>query len=266
MAFDELQSDGLGAFLDRNFDPEALWLFVHIPKTAGSSLANEIARLRRPYRNIHVDYEDKDTPHEKQMQAAVDAFIRDAQEKRFRSASGHITAQHARQIREAVPNTRLVTVLRDPVARVISDYRYARTPSHPPYQDFIRRFPTINHYVESRNSQNKMVKHLGSGKPSEVFEEFTFLGALELYPMSFNILFRLMGENVMPQLHERKTEGTANNKVELTPELTREIKDANAEDVRIFNAVRDALRTQRNAWAEIRKKPGPKGAPSEQPA
>jgi hypothetical protein len=148
-------------------------------------------------------------------------------------------------------------VLRDPVARLVSDFRYARTPKHPPYKDFIARFPTIEDYVQSRSSQNKMVKHLGGSDPAEVFKEFTFIGALELYPMSFNILFRLMNENVMPKLHERKTEGTADNKVELTADLSEQIKAANPGDVRIFNAVRSALKSQRPAWADLRRQRTP---------
>jgi hypothetical protein len=36
--------------------PGNLWLFLHTPKTAGSSLSAEIARVTQQYRNIHVDY------------------------------------------------------------------------------------------------------------------------------------------------------------------------------------------------------------------
>lgn len=253
MAFDQFTTLGLGEFIAANRDPDALWLFVHIPKTAGSSLSNELARLRRPYRNIHIDYTDRDVPHAEQMQRAVDRFIADAKEKRFLSASGHITIDHARQIRSEVPNTKLFTFVRETAARVISDYRYARTPKHPPYQEFIAAYPDIESYVRDARSQNKMSVHVGGGDPQKVFAEFDFIGALELYPLSFNVLFRLMGEDVLPQLHERKTPQTADNEVAGSSKLDELIRSNNTDDVRLFDAVRDALRSRRAEWNELRQ-------------
>lgn len=256
MAFDQFTSLGLKDYIEANRADDALWLFVHIPKTAGSSLSNELARLRKPYRNIHIDYTLKDVPHADQMQRAVDRFIEEARAKPFAAASGHITIEHARQIRDAIPNTKFVTFLREPVARVLSDFRYARTPKHPPYREFIAQFPDIGSYIRDEVSQNKMALHMGGSDPDSVFKEFDFIGALELYPMSFNIFFALMGERALPQLHERKTQPTADNDVTLTSELEEEIRALNAGDERLFDAVRGALRSQRDAWREWRQPPG----------
>ena len=253
MAFDQFTRLGLDEFIAANRDPDALWLFIHIPKTAGSSLSNELARLRRPYRNIHVDYTDRDVPHAEQMQRAVDRFIADAKHQRFLAASGHFTIEHARQIRSEIPNTKLFTFVRETAARVISDYRYARTPKHPPYQDFIAAYPSIERYIADPRSQNKMSIHVGGGDPKTVFAEFDFIGALELYPLSFNVLFRLMGENVLPQLHERKTPQTADNEVAASSKLDEAIRADNPNDVRLFEAVRDALRIRRGDWNVLRQ-------------
>ena len=253
MAFDQFTTRGLDEFIAANRDPDALWLFVHIPKTAGSSLSNELAKLRRPYRNIHVDYTDRDVPHAEQMQRAVDRFIADAKDRRFLAASGHITIEHARQIRAEIPGTKLFTFVRETAARVISDYRYARTPKHPPYQEFIAAYPDIERYIADPRSRNKMSLHVGGGDPGKVFAEFDFIGALELYPLSFNVLFWLMGENVLPQLHERKTPQTADNEVAASAKLDAVIRAANPDDVRLFEAVRDALRTRRSEWNDLRR-------------
>lgn len=252
MTFRSLLELGLSEFIDKNSEPECLWLFVHIPKTAGSSLSKEISRRRKPYRNIHVDYMMQDIPHDRQMQHAVDKFIDDARKTKFRSASGHITIEHAREIRAAIPGTKFVSFLRDPVARLVSDFRYARTPRHPPYQRFIAQFPTLDSYIRSPESQNKMSRHLGGSDPNTVFAEFDFIGALELYPLSFSIFFQLMGEDAAPRLHERKTEPTADNDVDLTPELAAQITECNQEDTRIFLATRDALRARRAEWRALR--------------
>lgn len=266
MAFDQFTKLGLTDFIAANRDPEALWLFVHIPKTAGSSLSNELARLRRPYRNIHVDYTDRDVPHAEQMQRSVDRFIADAKDRRFLAASGHITIEHARQIRSEIPNTKLFTFVRETAARVISDYRYARTPKHPPYEEFIAAYPEIESYVRDPRSQNKMSIHVGGGDPNTVFAEFDFIGALELYPLSFHILFSLMGEDVLPQLHERKTPQTADNAVASSSKLDAAIRAANPDDVRLFEAVRDALRIRRGDWNVLRQTRPVRAAASTQPA
>ena len=266
MAFDQFTQLDLDAFIAANRDPDALWLFIHIPKTAGSSLSTELARLRRPYRNIHVDYTDREVPHAEQMQRSVDRFIADAKDRRFLAASGHITIEHARQIRSEIPNTKLFTFVRETAARVISDYRYARTPKHPPYQEFIAAYPDIDSYVRDPRSQNKMNIHVGGGDPSSVFAEFDFIGALELYPLSFHVLFSLMGENVLPQLHERKTPQTADNEVATSPKLDAAIRAANPDDVRLFEAVRDALRIRRAEWNVLRQARSSRAAASSQPS
>ena len=245
----------LGEFLKREAAPEDLWVFIHIPKTAGSSFAAEWSELQRPYRNVHVDYEDRDTPYDTKLERAVDQFIADAATTSYRACSGHLTMRHVLKIRKARPETRIISLLRDPVERVISDFRYARTPAHPPYQEFIRQFPTIESYVDSPASQNKMFRFLTpdpklrANELVEFLDESTsFIGVTEMYPMSFNILLRLNGFNRMPTQHRGKTEATDLNKVERTPELIKRIRETNDRDVALFNVVRERMIARRDDW------------------
>ena len=142
MPVDRLRTQSLRDYVEAEADPEAFCLFLHIPKTAGSSLGHEIAAVLKPYRNISLDYLDESASHGVKRQRAVEAFI--AELKRdggLRSASGHITMRQALQIKRAHPRTRIVSFLRDPVRRVISDYRYQRTPAHPLHEAFIGSIP-----------------------------------------------------------------------------------------------------------------------------
>src|SRR5438067_2782907 len=238
MGFSSFAKIGLEEFIERESAPGDLWIFIHIPKTAGSSFASELSELRRPYRNIHVDYEDKSTPHEIKMERAVEQFIHDASTTPFHACSGHIGMRHVLRIREAIPRARVISFLRNPIERVISDFRYARTPAHPPYKDFIRQFPTIESYVDSPASQNKMFKFLTPDpniRTTELFpfldESMSFIGLTEMYPMSFNILMRLTGSNQLPTLHKSKTELTEDNKVDRSPGLIKRIREANERDL-----------------------------------
>ena len=260
MPFADLQDQPLQQFLDAERDEDALWLFIHVPKTAGSSLSNELARARKPYRNIHIDYSKPQVPHDQQLQAAVDDFIASAKVKPHRSASGHITMKHAQQIKAAIPNTKFVTVIRDPVARVISDFRYQRTPAHPPYQDFIRRFPTIWDFIEHGPSRNKIARHLAPefrAPPEQVVADVTgamsFIGAVEMYPLSFNLMFKLMGQERRPKLHVRQTESRPENNVEVTPELRQRIRELNSVDEGIYGSALAILKARRKEWVAERQ-------------
>ena len=259
MGFSLFADVDLETFLDRESAPDELCIFIHIPKTAGSSFSSELSDLRRPYRNIHVDYEDKATPHDLKLDRAVDQFIQDSRNTQFRACSGHITMRHVLKIQENFPQSRVVSILRNPVDRVISDFRYARTPAHPPYKEFIKQYPTIDAYVDSPASQNKMFKFLAPDPDIRMAELFAFLdksvsfiGLAEMYPMSFNIVMRLFGLNKLPSTHKRKTEPTKHNQVVRTPELLKRIKEANARDLAMFRFVKERLLLRREQWLASR--------------
>jgi hypothetical protein len=260
MGFSSFAKIGLEEFIERESAPDDLWIFVHIPKTAGSSFASEISELRSPYRNIHVDYQDKSVPHEIKMDRAVEQFIQDASVTPFHACSGHINMRHVSRIREAIPRARVISLLRNPIERVISDFRYARTPAHPPYKDFIKQFPTIESYVDSPASQNKMFKFLAPEpdiRMAHLFEfldeSVSFVGLTEMYPMSFNIIMQLFGLNRLPTSHKRKTEPTKYNQVERTPEILKRIKEANARDFAIYSFVKQRLVSRREQWLASRR-------------
>jgi len=230
-----------------------------VPKTAGSSFAYEISELRRPYRNIHVDYEDRSTPHEIKLENAVTQFIRDFEKTPFRSCSGHIHMRHVLRIRSAIPRSRIVSLVRNPVERVISDFRYARTPAHPPHKDFIEQFPTIGSYVASPASQNKTFRFLTPDprmRTAEFFdfidENVSFLGLTEMYAMSVNITAQLFGSDRQPTSYKRKTEPTGDNQVERTPELVNRIRETNVRDFALFRYVKERLLSRREQWLASR--------------
>lgn len=256
MGFARFVGSSLEEAIERESAPEELWIFVHIPKTAGSSFAYELSRLRQPYGRIFVDYEDTATPHKTKLENAVSRFIEDCRKTRYRACSGHINMRHALRIREAVPGARIVSMLRDPVERVVSDFRYARTPSHPPHEEFIRRFPTIDSYLEAPASQNKMFRLLTPDPKitmdrffAYIDENISFLGITELYSMSVNIVARLFGVDALPADRKRNpTEATVHNDVELRAALLEKIREVNARDVALYRLVSDRLSALLEQW------------------
>jgi hypothetical protein len=262
VAFGDITS-GLATFLANDRFADELCVFIHIPKTAGSSLSHELARMRRPYRNIHRTYYQGETVTFSRLEDEIAAVIDSGEIQTARSCSGHFTWAMAAPIRAARPDARFFTFLRDPVQRVLSDYRYSRTPSHPTYRETIARFPTIESYVEAPETQNKMTRFLMPGDvvtPEQISRfigsNYAFVGLLEMYPLSFNILARLLGSGRMPSEHKRRTEDTDDNVVDVTPELRAIIAAHNARDMALYDAARVKLIGIEDEWSAMRLEVG----------
>ncbi|MDS9468582.1 sulfotransferase family 2 domain-containing protein [Paracoccus sp. MBLB3053] len=260
MPFKDLDRVDLPAFIESERNEEALWLFMHIPKTAGSSFSEAMAASLSPYRNIEVDYRDGSRSFSEKISSAANRFIDEAQSTRFRSASGHLTYDLVRRIRASVENVKLITFLRDPVTRVISDYRYQRTPMHPPYREFIEKFPTLLDYINFAPSQNTLLEYIcgreGSPSASNAIDildtDFCFVGLQEMYPFSYYTMMELFGaSNARPVEHRRKTPDTPETEVEVTDDVIKLIRDNNAGDLEVFEHVRSRLMRHRNTFARI---------------
>lgn len=254
MSLEGLFEGEVAEYLRREADrPGALWLFVHIPKTAGSSFRAELAGRLRPDRNIVVDYEDESTPFHQRLQAVVQEFADGLAQQPVRFASGHIFRSHAAFIAERHPDVRPITMLRNPVARVVSDFRYARTPRHPPYREFIRQFPTFEDYVNSPASQNKIhefLRRTPTDTPEQVIgdieQTFSFIGVTEMYYLSCRVLFALLGDARSPTLYERRTEASEDNEIANLEQLTPRIRALNAKDVAIYDHFHTLLKQRRD--------------------
>ena len=134
-------------------------IFVHVPKTAGSSLRGELVRRLAPAVDIVVDYTDMTRLFRDKMDDAVKAFLAGpAAAARF--ATGHLMGRHVAEMRTMLPQARFFTFLRDPVERVLSDYRYQRSPKHPPHEQFKAKYPDLPAYLDFKGDRNKAAQHL----------------------------------------------------------------------------------------------------------
>lgn len=255
MKFSDLRKMTLTEFIGQSPKDDAFWFFLHIPKTAGSSFASELASTANPYHNIDVDYTRTDIPFGDRLSASVDAFLSKPDLRTFRSASGHVPYNLAQRLSKNIPKMQMVTILRAPLERVVSDYRYQRTELHPPHEAFKAKYPTIESYIEDPVSQNKMARFVAGNTATReaaltlLEEKFAFVGLLEMYPLSFSIIFELMGFPARtPVEHRRKTPENNNTKVDVTPKLVKRILELNSVDTYLFEQVRDVLIPHREEW------------------
>jgi hypothetical protein len=230
-----------------------LWLFVHVPKTAGSSLAADLALLIPPYRSIHIDHLDRSRPAPERYDAATEAFIAAQRETPCRIASGHVQFRHAQRILQAIPGTAPFTMLREPVARLVSDYLYQRSPMHPLSAEVRARIPDFAAFVELKGQRNRIARHLLPPRMAEegdvaaglaaLRERYAFIGVQERYALGYRALTTLLaGRPSAPAARKRVNDGAAEEKAQVMraledPALRARIAALNAFDLGIHRAI-----------------------------
>ena len=249
MSFATLFRSGYRAFLEENRDRGDLWFFLHIPKTAGSSFRAELQSLLSPDHNIHAYGGDANDSFANRLSAAIGAFATLTWTKPHRFVSGHVPVELMAPILEAAQTPKMFTMLRDPVARVVSDFRYQSTPQHPDYAAFRERFTSIEQYLEEPGEGDKMMRYLRPHEAADVAEtiahvldEFVFVGSMETYDTSFAVMMELLGADRTPSMFLRKTEGGEATGVSMTPELEARIRAANSADVALYDGLMHYVR------------------------
>lgn len=229
---------------------DLIW-FVHIPKTAGSSFRNDLARHLSPRDTIDLwDSSLVGLRGAHRQRQGVELFIERNADRQIQFGSAHVHTRFLGPVLARPQRVRWITMLRDPVARVLSDYRYARTPTHPAHKEFIEEFPTFEDYIVSPSSQNKMFAFLRAypREPVEqtvlrILEEFTFVGFTELYQESCSLLGEVLGIDSLGKSvsYVRKTEDRAENLVDDPDRWAEAITSHNQNDVILYRLLRAKL-------------------------
>ena len=243
-------SDG-AAFLRDAMLTAGPCIFVHVPKTAGTSLRAELAAILPPDINIHVDYTDTSRSFSDRLDDAVAHFLEQAGLRGIRFASGHIVARHIARIAQHLPLARFITMLRDPVARVVSDYRHQGSARHPGAEAFRRRVPDLDAYLATRGEMDKAALHLvprdilakgGAGACiAHVTRQFAFVGIQEMYDLSFRTVTALAGRQQAPRLRANVNED-ADGGGDVSAEMAARIRALNPLDSALYDHFANRLR------------------------
>lgn len=224
------------------------WLFHHIPKTAGSSMAAELAARAGPYANIVPDYSATSSRTADSMIAAIDRFFDQTEAQteaqtggRVRSLSGHFAGAQFDHLRARLPDGhRAFTFLRHPVARIYSEYNYCMTPSHPPWRLFAERFPTIRDFVDAPQEHDKCAFYMfgttridPQAAIARMAEAYAVIGLQERYPVSFLMISAMIWGPSLPAHRERSAPEAAR----IDPAIAAAIIERNPVDMALFEAV-----------------------------
>lgn len=217
---------------------ERCTIFLHIPKAAGSTL-NTAFRWR--YRSQMLTLTTLNKP--------LDAIEEFPWEKR---AQARIVAGHVHYgIHEYIPRRcEYVTILREPVARVLSLYKYIlRTTTHPLHDRFRRSAVGLEEYASGDmdgnqvdNGQTRQVAGIQSGDvgPDVLdaalrnLETFRVVGLMERFDESFILLRRALAWRV--PIYVTRNASESGPKVEVTDEAIRIIGERNQADFALYEA------------------------------
>lgn len=215
---------------DRNIRPI---IFVHIPKTAGTSFRSAASEYYGKDRILNdYGYESEETSEAvlKHYYQDEDAdLLRDAS-KSYQLISGHYPASRYSVIFADAP---VVVFIREPIARVVSEYNHLCNLNG--YKGSLRSFYSKEIY---QDRQYKLLAGLS-------LEELAFVGITDEYDLSLSIFNDLFEANLQSQ-NINKGHYQNNNISDLSKEEVDEIAELNQKDIALYQAAKESLLSYRN--------------------
>lgn len=214
-------------------------IFVHIPKTGGATLC---AILEKEYK----DYYDI-----QRVKIPMSKYLQQDQTKKLEVIRGHFGFG----IHKLLPQKKYtyITILRDPIERVISAYYYIRRSKPHKLHDLLNKI-TLNKFVTNRNfhhqtfnMQTRMLTG-NSGTDLEIAKKnlknyFSIVGITERYDETLYVMKKKYGWKID---NYRKRNVTLNRpSVKKIPKETIEIiKKKNQNDIELYQFANKLLNNQ----------------------
>jgi hypothetical protein len=188
---------------------------IHVPKTAGSTFGHLMRNVCRSigrvdlYANIHLGLGvQPDEQYDAALVRHLTLYLAQLPPDRPAILTGHFSLSDIIPVIAPLGDRiGLVTFLRDPVDRCISDYNYCLTDKHPGHESFRRQFPTLADFLVNPASVNKHMTHLRPHAGATVEEtaaylrdRFLFIGQTARFDQDFARLCGTLGLPKVPPL------------------------------------------------------------------
>ena len=212
-------------------------IFLHIPKTAGTSF---VGTLRNIYGKRHVTRIDMPIGKvENSKHLDIPAKI----PRKSKVVHGHFRYADLKNYYKLENEIKIITWLRDPVERVISNYFYLDKI----LRDIMNRQKdvknvlnsmerTLIEFARAKGNRNRMARFLNDMP----LQSFDFVGVTEFFPEDLNYLATLLNWKSYKEFHHNVTDS---KKPIVSEEIREEIKKLNEKDIEVYNeglALREA--------------------------
>lgn len=210
-------------------------IFMHIPKAAGQTMRSIIAR-QYPH---HQLYAVEGPVHQTRLRSPDQAAL-------TRVLMGHVPYGFHQHLEG--PSS-YITVLREPVSRVLSLYRYiVTTPKHPLHDQVLDR--SLIEFVsgqvdveEIENGQTRQIAGVSEGRPDasslarakQNLADFAAIGLVERFDESVMLFKKRLGWKMPFYVPKNVTRGVH---ADLTMEAREIIRDRNSLDLELYQFAR----------------------------
>ena len=166
-----------------------LSVFVHVPKTAGSSVQRD---LRRNFESgFQVDWQCID---QSWLQ-----FLKMQKRSGYHHVRGHISWQQIKQLRQAGIAYHAFSFLRHPVDRVMSNYAYCVSEASPCSAENREKYPSLSDFLADNLERNHMTGLLVGQCSSyeqaieRLSTEYSFIGVTEFFELGQQVILPALG-------------------------------------------------------------------------
>lgn len=217
---------------------------IHIPKTAGTALRKNLNRVfSKPPPNPSFIFGPKAGKYE-DMRKDFTSLLPKLFDRKERMLSGHY---RYRDIVDVITHVRdditLITFLREPIRRTISDYFYSISDVHTDPTGFKAQYPTFEHYMQSTEQMTKTLNYLRPNDDASstetlqsIIEHFDFVGITENFESDLQHILGELGEKAtdVRTANENKNQDAALNAYE---KYATQLNDILSDDCFIYNGI-----------------------------
>jgi hypothetical protein len=206
-------------------------VFIHIPKTAGLSLHSVLEKIFGEADTLRVGNDDD-----------LREFRRRAPTQLIgsRYISGHFFYEDIKS--RVRPDAQFISVLRDPIARILSNYNYVSNWSQHPLHERMSRQSFAQHVDENRNFLRGLCcRQLTGSRDAEkaikiLQSRYTLVGTTGNIPAFLAGVGRLIGKEV-PEERANRSGGQGPN-IDLSSDLCDVLLEITKEDRLLYDFVR----------------------------
>ena len=222
--------------------------FIHVPKTAGTSF--RLALEQKFPGRVAFDYGPKARDTSEWVRKHVhrepdrEAFLRCFDEEQIVVFGGHVGH---RDYGDLFSPARTITFVREPVARVVSEWHHHRRT--------VGMSDSLEEFVERPEIHNVQAKLLGDVP----LREYGAVGISDCYAESLELVRRRFGWRLTYLYVNRNPDKALTAAYEIPPEIEARIRRLNGQDVTVFEKARALFRERLAGDPEARGTEPPQG-------